>query len=596
MRHPRWLPPALTATTLLSLTYWLWSRTGEILLDFGNELYIAWQLSQGKTLYRDIACLYGPLSPTINAAIMRLFGPSLSTLLITNLIILILATALLYRLLSIMASPLAATTATIVFLCMFALSAPTRLTNYNFLTPYAHQITHGLLLCLATLCCIDWFYRRGNIRAVIAGGLLTGLAFLTKPEIFLGCSAAYFLGLLTAIFLTRPNRIVLIIAIAIISTLLPPLAALALFANKMPFHTALSGVLSGWQFVSNSYVLSTPFYKGSFGTDEPATNLLRMLACAAIYTAAAKVLTLLSFIAKKLFGRRQSFIFATALATAAIAYFSVLGIGNHFDPFWSDAGRGLPLFALFALIVTSRQLIKARIDPTIARRALLQWTLAILSLSFLTKILLYARLYQYGFVLAAPCGMLAVIALIDWLPNWIQKKSASPAIIQLGALGIFAAFILHNLAMTEQVLRERTLPIPLAFGGTAWTRPINSAPVSAIHWLTTAIASNSTAAVIPDAAGINYAAARASSIPYTEMHPMGLNLYGESTITSAFDNHPPDLILIMDFPEIAFGARTFGRDYGLQLSTWIIQHYRPVIIFNTGDRPIEVWLRLAPEY
>ncbi|MGD0540509.1 MAG: hypothetical protein ABSB33_03215, partial [Tepidisphaeraceae bacterium] len=143
MRPPAWLPPTLIATTGLSLAYWLWAHTGEILLDFGNELYVAWQLSQGKTLYRDIAYLFGPLSPTINATVMRLFGPGLTTILIANFIILILTTALLYRLLGIMASSLAATTATIFFLCIFALSAPTRLTNYNFLTPYAHPITHG---------------------------------------------------------------------------------------------------------------------------------------------------------------------------------------------------------------------------------------------------------------------------------------------------------------------------------------------------------------------------------------------------------------------------------------------------------------------
>ena len=160
MRRPDWLSITLITATALSLTYWLWSRTGEIILDFGNELYTAWQLSQGKTLYRDVAYLYGPLSPTLNAAVMRFFGPSLATILIANLIILILTTALLYRLLTFMASSLAATTATIFFLCIFALSAPTRLTNYNFLTPYAHQITHGFLLCLAAIWCVDWFYRR----------------------------------------------------------------------------------------------------------------------------------------------------------------------------------------------------------------------------------------------------------------------------------------------------------------------------------------------------------------------------------------------------------------------------------------------------
>ncbi|MGD0464861.1 MAG: glycosyltransferase family 39 protein [Tepidisphaeraceae bacterium] len=593
MRPAAWLPPTLILTTALSLSYWIWGHTGEILLDFGNELYTAWQLSQGKTLYRDVACLYGPLSPTLNAAIMRLFGPGLTTILIANLIILILTTALLYRLLCIMASSLAATTAAIFFLCIFALGAPTRLTNYNFLTPYAHQITHGFLLCLAVVWCIDWFYRRRSAGAVIAGGLVTGLAFLTKPEIFLGCAAAYFLGLIAAIWLTRPKHIALIVAAAIAATLLPPLAALLFYASKMPIQTAIGGVLSGWQFVSNPYVLSTPFYKGSFGSDEPMTNFLRMLQCAAIYAAAAAVLTLLALVAGKLLNGRRSTPSGAGLAVAAAACFSLLQIGNRFDSFWSSAGRGLPVFAVFALIFTWHRLRKARADLTPARPALLQWTLAILSLAFLAKILLYARLYQYGFVLAVPCGMLAVIALIDWLPTWIRQRAGSPAIVQWGAIGFFAAFIIQNLAVTQQVLRERTVPIPLAFGGVAWTRPTNSAAIAAIHWL--ASAPTATAAIIPDAAGINYAAGRPSSVPFTEMHPMGLNLYGQSAVTAAFDRHPPDFILIMDFPTTAFGARTFGRDYGLQLSSWIARHYRPIVIFSGGDHPIDVWMRLPPQ-
>jgi hypothetical protein len=593
MRRPAWLPLTLILATTLSLTYWLWSRTGEIILDFGNELYTAWQLSQGKVLYRDVACLYGPLSPTLNAAVMRIFGPSLNTILTANLIILILTTLMLHQLLRIMSSALAAATGTIFFLCIFALSAPTRLTNYNFLTPYAHQITHGFLLCLAAIWCIDWFYRTRSSRAAIAGGLLTGLTFLTKPEIFLGCAAAYFLGLFAAIWLTRPKRITAIIVVAVISTALPPLIAFLYFASKMPAHAALDGVLSGWQFVNNPSVLSTPFYKGSFGTDQPITNSLLMLEYAGIYAVAAAALAFLATIAVKLWGRRQSIVFALVLG--AVACLSLLQIGNQFASFWADAGRGLPLFAIFAAILTFRHLANARDDQTIARRALLQWTLAILSLSFLAKIFLFARLYQYGFVLAVPCAMLAVIGLIDWLPNWIQKKSASPAIIQMGAIGFFAALIIHNLAVTQRVLSERTLSIPLTFGGTAWTRPTNSASVVIIRWLTRDTRPTDTIAIIPDAAGINYAAGRSSSVPYTEMHPMGLNLYGESNVTFAFNNQPPDYILIMDFSETAFGARTFGRDYGLDLSSWIAHHYRPIAIFSTGDHPIYLWRHLPAD-
>ena len=131
------------------------------------------------------------------------------------------------------------------------------------------------------LSCIDWFYRCRRQRAVIAGGLLTGLAFLTKPEIFLGCAATWFLGLVAANRLTGSKRIAPILATAIAAMLLPPLAAFCFFAFQMPIHTALGGVLSGWQFLNQPYVISTPFYKGSLGADEPLSNCLRMFECAA---------------------------------------------------------------------------------------------------------------------------------------------------------------------------------------------------------------------------------------------------------------------------------------------------------------------------
>lgn len=583
MRSRAWLPPVLIAAIGASLCYWIWSRTGEILLDFGNELYTAWQLSQGKLLYRDIAYPYGPLSPTINATVMRLFGPSLTTILTANLFVLILTTAVLYRLLRIIAGAFTATTATIFFLCIFALSAPTRLTNYNFLTPYSHPIIHGFLLCLGAISCLDWFYRRRSRRAVILGGLLCGLAFLTKPEIFLGYAATYVLGLIAANWLNRSKSIAAILTTAVIAIILPPLATFLTYASQMPLHTALDGVLSGWQFLNKPYVVSTPFYKGSFGTDEPLTNSLRMFVSAALYAAAASVLAMVSLLV-----RRRPAILPVASALALAVYFSLAEAGNSFDSFWPDAARGLPLFALFALILTSLRLTSIRTDFNAGRKMLLQWSLAILSVAFLTKIFLFSRTYQYGFVLAAPAGMLAVIALLDWLPNWVQQNGGSRTIVQFGAIGFLAAFVSHNLILTRQILAERTLPISLVLGGAAWTRPTNSASIAAIHWLAHTTA---TAVVIPDAVGINYAAGRPSSIPYTELNPMSLAMSGPANVLAAFDRNPPDFILLMDFPETAFGARTFGRDYALSLSHWIAQHYRRIATFPGGEHPIDLWER-----
>ena len=159
-------------------------------------------------------------------------------------------------------------------------------------------------------------------------------------------------------------------------------------------------------------------------------------------------------------------------------------------------------------------------------------------------------------------------------------------------IGLLAAFIATISPSPSRSFASATMPIPLAMGGTAWTRPTNSAALAAITWLSS---TSATAAVIPDAAGINYAAGRASSVAYTEMHPMGLAMYGQSNVVAAFDHSPPDYILIMDFPETAFGAASFGRDYGLSLSSWIARHYRPIGIFAGGDHPIELWKFRKPD-
>ena len=37
-----------------------------LMIDFGRELYVPWQLNEGKALYRDIAYFHGPFSPYLN--------------------------------------------------------------------------------------------------------------------------------------------------------------------------------------------------------------------------------------------------------------------------------------------------------------------------------------------------------------------------------------------------------------------------------------------------------------------------------------------------------------------------------------------------
>ena len=77
-----------------------WLKAPDILVDFGRELYVPWQLSEGKLLYKDLVYWNGPVSPYLNALIFSLFGASVHALLAFNVVIIIAITVLLFRLFS----------------------------------------------------------------------------------------------------------------------------------------------------------------------------------------------------------------------------------------------------------------------------------------------------------------------------------------------------------------------------------------------------------------------------------------------------------------------------------------------------------------
>lgn len=64
-----------------------WGRWGSVNVDFGREVYIPWQMLQGKVLYKDIANINCPISPLLNAMFFGIFGASINTIEIVNLII-----------------------------------------------------------------------------------------------------------------------------------------------------------------------------------------------------------------------------------------------------------------------------------------------------------------------------------------------------------------------------------------------------------------------------------------------------------------------------------------------------------------------------
>ena len=152
------------------LAWWSWRKWPDPLIDFGRELYVPWRITQGAVLHRDIASLFGPLSPYVNALWFRLFGVSLTTLIFCNLAILAAVLAGLYHLVRLSADRLAATLVTLSVMLLFGFSQYVAVGNYNFVTPYSHETTHGLALSVALMVALHHgFVRRRLTLFAIAG-------------------------------------------------------------------------------------------------------------------------------------------------------------------------------------------------------------------------------------------------------------------------------------------------------------------------------------------------------------------------------------------------------------------------------------------
>ena len=54
-----------------------WNKWPDLLVDFGRELYLPWQISEGAVLYRDLSYFNGPFSPYLNSIIFHFFGSNL---------------------------------------------------------------------------------------------------------------------------------------------------------------------------------------------------------------------------------------------------------------------------------------------------------------------------------------------------------------------------------------------------------------------------------------------------------------------------------------------------------------------------------------
>lgn len=555
--------------------WWSWRRWPDLLVDFGRELYLPWQLASGRTLYADITYLNGPLSPYVNAGLFSLFGSSSRTLIAANLIVLLAVAILLGSLLSSTGSRLATYTGPAMFLAVFAFGNYVGIGNYNFMSPYYHEATHGTLLALVAIAAMSRSMRSTSRWPLPLAALCVGLVALTKVELALAIGAAG----VAFITLLPPQRRLRIAAVFMLVSPLPYVVATAYFARRMPVGAAARSVLGSAGFVLGTDIEKNRYYETVTGLDAPLKHLMELGLSTLVFAFALAAALLLA----RLAGRASTSAPTRWIAWSGLAALAVSGLSLRPD----ESARVLPAATIAALVWL--WLLARRAENVDRARLSTLVLLAAFAAMSLLKMGLAPRIAHYGFFLAMPAFVLLAALMVSQLPTRLAGSPRGTVAFQVAAVVFFALLALHCMMAS----RSRYLLKTAAVGPPPDTvvayhprlDPRTAPTIHAVEWLNANLQPGETFVAIPEGLMLNYLTRRPNPTRYLTFTYPEIQAFGEDAMTDEFRRTPPDYILLVHGDPSGYGVGMWGRDprYGQRLMRWVDANYVPIGRFR--DEP-----------
>lgn len=574
------ISPITLALLFFIMIVWSWRKWPDILVDFGRELYVPWQIDSGQILYKDLAHLFGPLSSYFNAFLFNIFGTSYHVLVVSNIVALAVFLSTLYILLDKVSSRWAAFTSCAVIISVFGFSQYVFLGNYNFISPYSHEATHGIILSLLMIYQLYLFVTKKTKCHLILAGLMLGFIFLTKAEIFFSAfaTASFFFIL----FIKNEKAFSFSIkSIGVFSAgaLVPFIGFLIYFGTAMPVYDAAKAISSSYGILLNSSVTSNQFYVRGMGFDNIEGNLLKM-----IFQALAVILTIsIVFFLSHYYIKNKNKIVVRCLCIVGLTV--IISMAFYVNPY--NAGRSIPIINIIAFLILLKFYLKLSAkdrEQSYRLIPLLLWS--VFSIFLLWKIILNCRLFHYGFYLTLPSVTLLITMLIWFLPVWIDKKRSGGYVFRNTMIMIIIVIAGHSILISNRIYKKKSFSV-----GSGSDRIVTFHPRisprgylidQAVKWLRLNVEQNETFVVLPEGVMLNYLTKRTNPTRYTNFMIPEILSFGEDVILRDFIEHPPDFIVFVHKNTSEYGVGYFGSDpkYGRKIVTWINQNYGTVLLLG----------------
>jgi hypothetical protein len=568
-----------------------WRKWPDILVDFGMQLYLPWRISEGDVLYRDVLYLVGgPLSQYFNALLFEIFGVSFRTLIFANLAITAGMLVLVYRRFLAVADRLTATMICLGIVLVFAFQHSVPVGNYNYVTPYCHEVFHGLVLSIVVVTWLsDWVEKR-QIRFAVAAGFGSGLVFLTKPDVSLALVVCVAAAFYVVVFSHQRTGFAAKSLVAFsLSGLVPLLAFFALFLRVEDWRASARSVVSAWVPLWHTSITRDPFYQWCLGLDTPLLHLEKM-AAHFIFVVMMTAIYALAF----RYGMESRFKWVKPswlVWPLLVAPLLILGMVLS----WVDCGRSLPLLGLSACALLAVNYKKAAPGP--AAIFPLLWN--VFGLVLLAKLGFFTRIWHYGFVLAMPAFAGAVYLFVWLLPLLLEQKyRVRPHLFRLTACLVLLIGFVHLFLRSESYYLRKNTPVGhggdkiMTYGSSV--NPFHDNVQLALSWIQKNVPPDATLAVLPEGAMINYLSRHVNPTPFPVWLPPEMEAFGQTNMTVAFQKHSPDYVVLLERSTVEYGVGYFGYypRYGTRLMQWIEDHYdrvypapAPAAKFPSGKQP-----------
>lgn len=573
---------ALVGLTILFLAF-SWRRWPDPLIDFGRELYTPWRLANGAVLYRDVDAFYGPLSQYFNAALFALFKPGLMVLVAANLTVFGAIVTALYFLCRQAWGVRAALAASTVFIVLFGFSQFVSIGNYNYATPYAHEVTHGLFLCLVlTLTLLRWMRQATPFRSFLAGTLL-GLTALLKVEILFPAVVVTGVAAFAACRYWRCPSAAATLAWAG-GAFLPTAAFCGYFAAFFPVREALSATCRAWLAVVGTTRFASDSQQIWFlGLDQPWKNfeqqMLATLAACVLIGAIAGV----AWLTERIRHGWLAILLGTATAGA-------MGILAYFVVDWSQIGRCLFGLVLLYFLASAVTVFRRKEADENCRAEIPRQLIAALALAMMARMILNGRIYQYGFSQAALAAVVVTAALIDEPSRrfCLGRKGQATLLAGIFALLFPGVVTLANQSVTN--LRAKTLEVGEG-RDCFYAFPEQLDPTGKIvNVISEALRQESdarTLLTLPEGVMINYLARLPSTIAPVVFYAAATEVGREEEIVVQLNHRPPDVVVIVSRDLRDYGIQRYGErpGSGELILSWVAQNYTQTA--HVGGDPLD---------